>query len=247
MAQAAPKPPAKRSSRPTARSSFGSDFRRHFIAGLFVLIPVVFTIWVLRYLFDTLGELGQPLVNSMIASTSYAPGDAHRIERLRRWLEVFKDLLSFGIVVVLIYLLGWFTTKVVGRRLLGLFDFFIHRIPLAKGIYGTTKQLLSTFQSKPEGAERVVLIDNPTPELKALGLLMRTFKDAETGRDLAAVFVPTAPSPTSGFVRVVPLSTVTNTQWTVDEAMRFLVSGGASGPETIHFDKSAEPRPDPPD
>lgn len=220
--------------------SFGSDFRRHFVAGLFVLMPVMFTVWVLRYLFDTLSDLGQPIVAGMIRSMALAPADTHRIQRI---FEFFKDVLSFGIVVILIYLLGWFTTKVIGRRLIGLFDFFIQRIPLAKGIYGTTKQLLSTFQSKPEGAERVVLIDHPTPELKAIGLLMRVFRDAETGRELAAVFVPTAPSPTSGFVRIVPLDTVTSTSWTVDEAMRFLVSGGASGPETIHFDQSVEPRP----
>ena len=230
------------SARPASRSFVG-DFRRHFVAGLFVLMPVMFTVWVLRYLFNTLSDLGQPLVDGIIRSTSLAPGDPERIYRLRRGLEFFKDALSFGLVVVLIYLLGWFTTKVIGRRLLWLFDFFIARIPLAKGIYGTTKQLLSTFQSKPEGAERVVLIDNPTPDLKALGLLMRTFRDAETDRELAAVFVPTAPSPTSGFVRVVPLSTVTNTLWTVDEAMRFLVSGGASGPSTIHFDRGATARP----
>ena len=231
------------SSTPVTRSSFGTDFRRHFVAGLFVLMPVVFTIWVLRYLFDTLSNVGQPLVNSIIASTSFAPGDAERIARLRRGLEFSKDALSFGLVVVLIYLIGWFTTKVIGRRLLGLFDFLIHRVPLAKGIYGTTKQLLSTFQSKPEGAERVVLVDHPTPELKAIGLLMRVFSDVDTGRELAAVFLPTAPSPTSGFVRIVPLASVINTTWTVDEAMRFLVSGGASGPATIHFDKGAEARP----
>ena len=228
---------------PPARSSFGSDFRRHFVAGLFVLMPVALTVWVLRYLFNTLSDVGQPLVNSIIASTSFAPGDPDRIHRLRRGLEFSKDAISFTLVVILIYLIGWFTTKVIGKRLLGLFDYLIHRVPLAKGIYGTTKQLLSTFQSKPEGAERVVLIDHPTAELKAIGLLMRVFADVETGRELAAVFVPTAPSPTSGFVRIVPLASVTNTTWSVDEAMRFLVSGGASGPQTIHFDKSAEVRP----
>lgn len=230
-------PPATGESR-----SFVSDFRRHFVAGLFVLMPIVFTGWILRYLFGVLSDLGQPLVNSMLASMAFAPGDAGRVERVRRTLELFKDAFSVIVVVVLIYLLGWLTTKVIGARLLIIFDWFVHRIPLAKGIYGTTKQLLSTFQSKPAGGERVVLIDHPTPDLKAIGLLMRTFHDATTNRELAAIFVPTAPSPTSGFVRVVPLSTVTNTTWSVDEAMRFIVSGGSIGPETIHFDKSAEPR-----
>ena len=225
----------------THHRSFGADFRRNFLAGLFVLLPVIVTIWLLHYLFDLLSQLGQPLVDSLIRSMKIAPG---KTERIQKTLEVFKDIFSFVLVVILIYLIGWFTNKLLGKRLLGAFDNLIDRIPLAKGIYGTMKQLLSTFQTKPDGVERVVLINFPTEQMKTVGLVMRTFKDIDSGRELAAVYVPTAPNPTSGYLELVPVEDIINTTWTVDEAMRFIVSGGAVGPEFINYDKSAE-RPDP--
>lgn len=217
--------------------SFGADFRRNFIAGLFVLLPIVVTIWLLNYLFNLLSQLGQPLVDSFIRSMALAPG---RTETIQKTLEVFKDIVSFVVVVVLIYLLGWGTNKVLGRRFLGMFDNLVDRIPLAKGIYGTVKQLLSTFQTRPDGVERVVLINFPNERMKTIGLVMKTFRDADTGRELAAVYVPTAPNPTSGYLELVPVEDVTNTSWSVDEAMKFIVSGGAVGPELINFDRSAE-------
>jgi uncharacterized membrane protein len=170
-----------------------------------------------------------------------APGvKAEKILATQRTLEVFKDILSFILVVVLIYLLGWAANKVLGRKFLGAFDNLVNRIPLAKGIYGTMKQLLSTFQTKPDGVERVVLINFPHERMKTVGLVMKTFRDADTGRELAAVYVPTAPNPTSGYLELVPVEDVVNTNWTVDEAMRFIVSGGAVGPESINFEKSVE-------
>lgn len=221
--------------------SFAADFRRNFLAGLFVLLPIVVTVWLLSYLFGKLSELGQPLVDAMIRSMSVAPGvKREAIESTQRTLEVFKDIVSFVLVVVLIYLLGWGTNKVLGKRFLSMFDNLVNRIPLAKGIYGTMKQLLSTFQTKPDGVERVVLINFPTERMKTVGLVMKTFKDVDTGRELAAVYVPTAPNPTSGYLELVPVEDIINTTWTVDEAMRFIVSGGAVGPEAINFDKSAE-------
>lgn len=226
--------------------SFGADFRRNFLAGLFVLLPIIVTIWLLHYLFSLLSQLGQPLVDSMIRSMTLAPGvKPESIASTQRALEVFKDILSFVFVVVLIYLLGWGTNKVLGKRFLAVFDNFVNRIPLAKGIYGTMKQLLSTFQTKPDGVERVVLINFPNDRMKTVGLVMKTFKDADSGRELAAVYVPTAPNPTSGYLELVPVEDVINTSWTVDEAMRFIVSGGAVGPEFINFDKSVERLPSP--
>lgn len=226
--------------------TFAADFRRNFLAGLFVLLPIIVTIWLLSYLFNLLSNLGQPLVDSMIRSMSLAPGvSKESIHNTQRTLEVFKDILSFILVVVLIYLLGWGTNKVLGRKFLSAFDNVVNRIPLAKSIYGMMKQLLSTFQTKPDGVERVVLISFPTERMKTVGLVMKTFKDADSGRELAAVYVPTAPNPTSGYLELVPVEDVINTTWSVDEAMRFIVSGGAVGPEVINYDKSAE-RPEPP-
>jgi uncharacterized membrane protein len=102
-------------------------------------------------------------------------------------------------------------------------------------IYGSVKQLVTVLQQKPTDVQRVVLIDFPSADLKAVGLVTRTLVDAETGDKLAAVYVPTTPNPTSGYLEIVPIERITSTDWTVDEAMNFLISGGAVGPDTINY------------
>ena len=62
-------------------------------------------------------------------------------------------------------------------------------------------------------------------------------REQGTGRELAAVYVPTTPNPTSGYLEVVPVDRLTPTDWTVDEAMSFIISGGAVSPETIPFER----------
>ena len=71
-------------------------------------------------------------------------------------------------------------------------------------------------------------------------LVTRTLTDARTGQQLAAVYVPTTPNPTSGYLEVVPLDELVSTDWTIDEAMNFIISGGAIAPDAIPFSSPAE-------
>ena len=114
----------------------------------------------------------------------------------------------------------------------------IGRIPLAKTVYGSARQLLDLLQTKPDGTQRVVLIDFPHRDMKSVGFVTRILHDEKTGQELAAVYVPTTPNPTSGYLEVVPTDQLTPTDWTVDQAMTFIISGGAVAPERIPFSRT---------
>ncbi|EQD76214.1 protein containing DUF502, partial [mine drainage metagenome] len=58
-------------------------------------------------------------------------------------------------------------------------------------------------------------------------------REQESGREMAAVFVPTTPNPTGGYLEIVPLDCLTPTDWTVDQAMAFIISGGAAAPDNL--------------
>ena len=107
-------------------------------------------------------------------------------------------------------------------------------------VYGATKQLIQAFQRKPEGGlQRVVLIEFPHRQMKAVGFVTTTFVDEATGIDLAAVYVPTTPNPTSGYLEIVPIDTLVSLDWTMDEAMTFIISGGTVSPGRIRFSNPA--------
>jgi uncharacterized membrane protein len=108
-------------------------------------------------------------------------------------------------------------------------------LPFVKKVYGATKRLVEVMNVRPDQSQRVALIEFPMPGMKAVGLVTRTMTDRETGEQLAAVFVPTTPNPTSGYLEILPMSKVLLTDLSFDEAMSFVITGGAVGPDRILF------------
>jgi uncharacterized membrane protein len=204
-----------------------ASLQRNIIAGIFIVIPVWVTIWVITFLTNLLIEFGSPVasrVGQLVAPHSpflAALGQAV-------W---FQDLAAAAIVLVGLLLLGVVGRAVIGRRLLDAFDNVMARIPLVQSIYGATSKLVQTVQTKPDSGQRVVLIEFPSPGMKAVGLVTRTFTDPATGKEIAAVYVPTTPNPSSGYVELVPSATLIPLNWTVNEALTFIISGGAVAPE----------------
>lgn len=212
---------------------------RHIVAGILVLAPLWVTWLVFDFLLGVLSQAGRPWVQGFAAFIArYSPVAAEQL--FAPWFEsVVAALFTLGAL----YALGWAAGKVVGKRILAWVESLMDRIPLVKAVYSSTKKLLQVIQQKPGGAERVVLIDFPHPPMKVMGLVTRTLKDAATGQDLAVVYVPTAPNPTSGYVEIVPLDRVTPTDWTVEDAIRFTVTGGTSAPECIPYSGRARSQP----
>ncbi len=189
--------------------------RRYLVAGILLFLPIWLTWIVVRFVFTTLASVSEPLLRVI-----GWPGTLD-------WLLVIVGAL---LTLLLIYLLGWFGTRVFGKRLLRAFDRLVARIPLVQTIYGGTKKLLNVVQTSPEQAQRVVLVDFPHQGMKAVGLVTRVLTDTVTGEEYAAVYVPTTPNPTSGFLELVPVAQVHPSDMSIDEAMSFIISGGAINP-----------------
>jgi uncharacterized membrane protein len=209
--------------------------QRYLIAGVLALIPLWVTWIVFNFLVDQLSALGRPWVHALAAGADrVAPGIADIL--VHPWFEWALGIL---LMLVLIYLLGWGTTHVIGRRLIGTLEGLLDRIPLVKAIYGGTKKFVSAFQAPPQGVQRVVLVHFPSDGMKTVAFVTNTVIDRETGRELAILYVPTTPNPTSGYTEIVPVDRLTPTDWTIEEAMRFVISGGTSAPGGIAYGERA--------
>ena len=218
-------------------------FQRYLITGLLTVFPLWLTYIVFEFVLRQLSKLGAPVVDglgNLLHALSPSAADALNADWVRFLLAVVLTITS-------LYALGWTANRVVGIRLLSVIDGLIARIPLVQTIYGGTKKLLSVLQTKPEGSQRVVLIEFPQPGMKTVGLVTRVLRDSETGQELAAVYVPTTPNPTSGYLEIVPVESLVPTEWTVDQAMAFIISGGAVAPEKVPYSrpKVSVPMPEP--
>jgi len=151
-----------------------------------------------------------------------------------------QNTIAMIATLVVILAVGLLTRRVIGQQLLRWFEKVIARIPLANIIYTSARKLLDILQTQPGSTQRVVLIDFPHRDMKSVGLVTRVIREHGTGRELAAVYVPTTPNPTSGYLEIVPVELLTPTDWTVDQAMSFIISGGAVSPETVPFTRAGE-------
>jgi uncharacterized membrane protein len=206
-----------------------AKLQRNIIAGILIVVPIWLTVWVITFLINLLIEFGSPAalrLGQLVAPNS--PGLAALVRAT--W---FQDLAAVVLVLVGLLLLGVVGRAVIGRRLLDAFDNVMARIPLVQSIYGSARKLVQTVQTKPDSGQRVVLIEFPSPGMKAVGLVTRTFIDPASGTEIAAVYVPTTPNPSSGYVELVPSATLTPLDWTVNEALTFIISGGAVAPESF--------------
>jgi len=211
---------------------FISHAQRNLIAGVITVIPIWITWLVFDFILEKLRQVGTPPVQAVSHGLqTVAPS-------LSAWLlePWFQSLLAVVLTLVALYMLGLTATFVIGNRMLQFFDALMQRIPFVQTIYGAAKKLVNALQQKPGGGgQRVVLIEFPAPGMKAVGFLTRVMTDKNTGQKLAAVYVPTAPNPTSGYVEIVPLDKLVGTDWTIDEAMNFVVSGGAVAPDSLVY------------
>ena len=199
--------------RPRLTRRIASHFQRTLVAGVLVMLPIGITALVLKFVFDLLTPILQPL-------TDLLPG---------------PDVYGTGLValLLLIYLVGLVAAFVIGRRLINLAHRVMEVIPLVKGIYSTTRtavQVLSRSGRSGNGDgsapySGVVLVEFPRPGIRSVGLVTSQMYDAE-GQEVLCVFVPTTPIPSSGFLVIVPTSQVTHLDMSVEEAMAVVVSGG---------------------
>lgn len=200
--------------------------QRYLITGILTVVPLWITFIVFRFIASLLSEFGSPLIGALFA---WLAAMFPRLSTLFAEVWLINGI-GFVATLIILYLIGLVANRVLGQRLLAALDALMDRIPLVHSIYGGTKKLMALLQNKPDGTQRVVLIDFPSAGLKSVGFVTRVFDGAD-GVQLASVYVPTTPNPTGGYLEIVPVDRLIATDWSVDQAMAFVLSVGAVAPD----------------
>jgi uncharacterized membrane protein len=204
-------------------------FQRYLIAGLLTIAPL-FAVWlVFNFLLGVLSTFGGPLAAELIVFIG------QRFPAAAPWLADGRVRLLLAVIVALLalYGIGAIASRVIGQRLISLFERIIGRIPLVQTIYSAAKKLVDVLHQGPGKDQRVVLFDWPREGMKTVGFVMRSFSDAKTGAELAAIYVPSALNPTSGFLQIMPVADLVFLDISTDQAMTMIISGGAIVPDKM--------------
>lgn len=193
-----------------------ASLKRYFLTGLLVITPIWGTVLILKTLFLTVdGILGDVLAKFVIPD-SYVPG------------------IGILTLTVLIFTTGLLATNIIGGQVVKLWEDWLHRVPVVRGIYATLKAMMDILSFKErEKYNRVVLIQFPKNGHYCFAFVTGMTKGEVqqiSTEPLLNVYVPTSPNPTSGYFLLVPEKEVVSLEISVEEAMKLIVSGGLYQP-----------------
>lgn len=186
-------------------------------AGILVMLPIGVTILIFKFFFNLLDPLLRPVVN-------WIPG----LDTCASLTEPGTTCPGLGLIflLILVYLVGLVMAHVVGRRVVEIGHAVMEAIPVVKSIYGTARSATELFSKPKDQPYRgVVLVHFPSRGLKSIGLVTAQL-GKENGEEMLAVYVPSSPVPSTGFLVVVAAKDVIPTQMSVDDALKALISGG---------------------
>ena len=201
----------------TKKPSFWNRFLRKLrdivIAGLVVTVPIGLTIWIFAWLFTQIDQLLRPFVKDIFGHQIIGVG--------------------FGVVVVLVLVVGSIATNVIGKRIVSWGESMLAKIPISRTVYEGIRQIIQSFSDNEKtGFLHVVMGEYPRKGIHTIGFITNEHID-ETGRKLVNVFIPTSPNPMTGFVQILDDSEVIRTTLTVEEALKMVISAGRMSPKEV--------------
>jgi len=200
----------------SVRRKLNTVLRRYFLGGILVIVPLIITILVLRFLFEGIDGLLSPFIAELIGYK--VPG--------------------LGIVstIILIFLAGFLTANVIGSRLFKIWEIFLIKTPLVRTIYGSSKQLIEAITTTDKHSfKQVVLVEFPRKGIFYLAFLTNEIKVKLENKteEFVVVFIPSTPTPFTGWTLLLRREEVTPLELSVEDGIKFFVSGGIASPETF--------------
>ncbi len=201
-------------------------YKKYFATGLVVLLPLALTFWIISFI---LGVLSDPF-------TGIAVGILKLLGvQTREALDFGGKILALVMLFGLIISIGAIGRYFFFKYLLEFSDAILHRIPIVSSVYKTTQEFIqSVFKKDSTSFKQVVLVPFPHPGALVVGFV--TQEESLEGR--IAVFVPTTPNPTTGFLLMYRKEDVTVLDMKVEEALRFIISCGVLLPQIQKDEKS---------
>jgi len=199
------------------------NFRYYFLIGLFSILPIAATIWLIKVILTFFSGPAQSVFNQFLPDIPFSSNLS--------WIIGFLFTISF------VLLAGYIVSSVFGKILLKKIEDIISYIPIVNSLYITIKGITDSISSsKKQAFSKVVLIEYPKNDIWTLALVTGESEN-EQGFKYYHLFLPTSPNPTSGFMLYIEKQKTLETNLNADEAIKIIVSGGAISPQKNQIKK----------
>jgi len=213
------------------RKSIFARWRASFLTGLAITLPAIVSVAAVMWLFRTASNFTDTLLFFLkfVPDKKYIYENGQSGEFLWYW-----SVLAFALAVGLISIVGLLARYYVGKRMIEWLDAAMMQVPLFNKFYGAIKQVNEAFSGNKNSFKTVVLVEFPREGMYSVGFLTNEQHgevQQKTKEKVVAVFIPTTPNPTSGFLVLVPEDKVTKLDMSVADGIKYIVSLGSIAPE----------------
>ncbi|MHC4221023.1 MAG: DUF502 domain-containing protein [Planctomycetota bacterium] len=214
--------------------------RNYFLRGMAVLLPTMLTIWIFiwgyRFIQDNISiHINRGLVR-LIESVPWLLTDWSQESLVKFWVDGYGAITGFVIALIFVIAVGVILASVVGKTLWRTVEKFIMNTPFLRQVYPYVKQITDfvfTQEQQKKFFSRVVAVEYPRKGIWSIGMVtgagLKKVSD-NTNEEMLAVLIPTSPTPFTGFVIMVAQKETIELDITIEEALRFIVSGGVIAP-----------------
>ncbi|MBU0469496.1 MAG: DUF502 domain-containing protein [Candidatus Omnitrophica bacterium] len=193
--------------------------KNYFLSGLVVFLPLALTVYLIFLAMNFAEGIFGRFLKPIFAEN----------------FGFYFSGLSIIIGVYVIVVIGFFVTHFVGKKVYDFFENLLIKVPIVKQIYPALKEMVIFLFTRDRlgSFRKVVLVEYPRKGMYALGFLTNDTAEKicnATGKELCNVFIPSAPGPLTGYVTLIPKKEIIITDISVEEAFKFIVSGGVVNP-----------------
>lgn len=210
-------------------------FQKNLIAGFITLLPAIVTIYVLQLLFSLIDRFLGQFLTDILKILRVLKIDDGSIYILGVYTPFSERILGIGFIltILIVSVIGSLRRRGNKKHVFERVDQFFLKIPVANYIYSSVEQMINAFTQERSSFKKVVMIEYPRKGLYTLGFLTGESKgevQRRTNKECINVFLPTTPNPTSGWLVLVPEEDVTILDMTVEQGLKFIISGGVVVP-----------------
>ena len=191
-------------------NSLIQNLRSKLLTGIITLLPLYLTYIVLKFFFKTLNDISEPILNR---------------------LNIEIPLLGIFLTLLLVLSIGIAVTNFLGRKFFEIGEKIVKKVPLVSSIYYSIKQILDTItNNSTDEFKGTVYIQYPRKGLWTMAFISGE-SISESGKTFFHLFVPTTPNPTSGFFLMIPKEDAIESNMSVEDGLKTIISGGLLAPK----------------
>jgi uncharacterized membrane protein len=214
------------------KKTVGSRIKGSLMTGIFALLPVSITAWLLMAMFKWADSFMYSIFDSIAPSIN--PKNFIQFTLPVIGTEI-NGIPGLGIIllIIILCLIGALTRLVFIKYAVSLFDQLIHQIPIANKVYFSLRQITQTIlKPQAENFRRVCLVQYPKEGVYSMAFVTGTSAVSKKlpVDKMVNLFMPTTPNPTTGFYFIVPEKDTIPLDFTIEEAFKIIISAGVLTP-----------------